>query len=78
MDLIERLTYSTVLIHCEYENGLYGSGTGFIFSFCKNGASHIPCVVTNKHVIEGAKRITFEFCKRDEKNNPIDKDAFGS
>ena len=30
MSLSEMITYSTVLIRCEYANGTSGSGTGFI------------------------------------------------
>jgi len=70
MTISEQLLYSTVKICCTYNDGNSGSGTGFIFNFCKNAELSIPCVVTNCHVIENASHIHFEFCKMDKQGNP--------
>lgn len=35
MSISEMLTYSTVLINCQYADGSVGSGTGFIVNLCK-------------------------------------------
>ncbi|MFR6298983.1 MAG: hypothetical protein ACLUML_07160 [Acutalibacteraceae bacterium] len=34
MSISEMLTYSTVLINCQYADGSVGSGTGFILNLC--------------------------------------------
>lgn len=78
MSLSERITYATVLIKCKYKNGLSGSGTGFIIDLCVNAQKQqcIPVIVTNSHVIEGASKVTFEFCKGTPDGNPIDQEVF--
>lgn len=43
MSLTEKLTYSTVLIQCQYRDGTQGSGTGFIINLCQDQASN-QCV----------------------------------
>lgn len=52
----EQLAYSSVRISTDT-----GTGTGFFFNFCRqDDGFKIPAIVTNKHVIDGAK--TGEFC----------------
>lgn len=77
MSISERLTYSTVLIHCEYKNGTFGAGTGFIIDFCENNEKRIavPVLITNNHVVEDSVKTVFEFCKADHKVNPIDTES---
>lgn len=67
-------TYSTVQIHCEYNDGTSGSGTGFIINLCedKENKTCIPVIVTNNHVVENATKTVFEFCLANDKNEPID------
>ena len=36
MNIAEVITYSTVLIRCDYLDGTSGSGTGFIINLCQN------------------------------------------
>jgi hypothetical protein len=50
----EWLTHSTVRIECELQGEQISTGTGFFHRFLENGDSHIPAIVTNKHVVEGA------------------------
>lgn len=78
MSLSEMITYSTVLIRCKYNNGMSGSGTGFIINLCSNKENHtcIPVLITNNHVVENSIQTVFEFCKADENGNPIDTDSF--
>lgn len=59
MTLTEQLAHSTVRIECEYQTGGVGTGTGFFFKFAENGPNHIPAIVTNKHVIQGARKGKF-------------------
>lgn len=78
MRISEMLTYSTVQIHCEYDNGTSGSGTGFIIDLCKDKENNtcIPVLVTNNHVVENATKTIFEFCLANDKNEPIDTQTF--
>jgi hypothetical protein len=55
MSITDRLVHNTVRIECLNEEGEKSSGTGFFFNFCEvEHGRHVPAVVTNKHVIEGA------------------------
>jgi len=78
MSLSEMITYSTVLIRCEYSNGTSGSGTGFVINLCQNKDNDtcIPVLITNNHVVENSIKTVFEFCQADEKGNPLDKHPF--
>lgn len=78
MSISEIITYSTVLIRCQYANGSIGSGTGFIINLCKNEAAGtcVPVLITNNHVVENSVKTVFEFCKADSDGNPIDTEPF--
>ncbi len=49
----EQLAYSTIRIECMTQEGPT-SGTGFFFRFADRGEEHVPAIVTNKHVVNGA------------------------
>jgi len=74
----EQITYSTVRIECEYENQTNGTGTGFFFQFLKDeqSGSHIPVVITNKHVINNSLRWRLIFTKANTNNEPLDTQHF--
>lgn len=74
----EKITYSTVRIECEYNNGSSGTGTGFFFEFLKNeeNGTHVPVVITNKHVINGATKGRLIITKANENNEPLDTQHF--
>ena len=78
MSLSEQLTYSTVLISCNYADGTSGCGTGFIIDLCyyKDTSMHIPVIITNNHVIENSVETSFEFCLKDDEGNPLDNQTF--
>ena len=78
MTLAEMITYSTVLIRCDYSNGTSGSGTGFIINLCHNKETGtcVPVLITNNHVVENSVKTVFEFCKADENGNPLDTIPF--
>lgn len=78
MSLSEKITYSTVKISCKYADGNTGSGTGFIINLCKNieKGTIYPALITNNHVVNNSIETSFEFCKADEKGNPIDTEPF--
>lgn len=60
----EQLLFSTVLVETEGpEAGESRAGTAFMFSY-ENEEGVLVTLVTNKHVVHGAKRGTFFFTKR--------------
>ena len=78
MTLSEMITYSTVLIKCQYADGTSGSGTGFIINLCtdKEKEQCVPVLITNNHVVENSIKTIFEFCRADRDGNPIDTEPF--
>lgn len=46
----EQLCYSTVRVECDI-----GTGTAFYFQFAVDATTQVPLLITNKHVVEGAK-----------------------
>lgn len=78
LSISEQLTYSTVRIECELNSGEISTGTGFFFNFLENkeNNSHIPVVITNKHVIKNAKKGKLIITKSNEKGEPIDTEHF--
>lgn len=52
--LTDQLVSSTVRIERTYTNDEKGTGTGFFFTFLREGGFCVPTVITNKHVVEEA------------------------
>lgn len=63
LDLVEGLNYSTIQIDIECEDGSRGSGTGFFVNLEPDCETHrrMLALVTNKHVVRDAKRLTLVF-----------------
>lgn len=78
LSISEQLAYSTVRIECQYNDGSSGTGTGFFFRFLENkeDGTYVPVVITNKHVINGAKKGRLILTKANSNNQPIDKEHF--
>lgn len=66
---IEVLIHSTVRIECETETGR-STGSGYFFAFLEKENQHIPCIVTNKHVVVGAKRGIFHLTRQAADGTP--------
>lgn len=66
----EQLAHSTVRIECDLKTGGVGTGTGFFYSLDKNGDQHIPVIVTNKHVVDGATKGRFLLTLRNSEGSP--------
>ena len=66
----EQLAHSTVRIETSKASS-EGSGTGFFYRFADNGDTHIPAIVTNKHVIEGSLRGSFVLTEKGDDENPV-------
>lgn len=78
LSISEQLTYSTVRIECELKTGGTSTGTGFFFKFLedKTTNTHVPVVVTNKHVIKNASKGKIIITKANAKGEPIDTEHF--
>jgi hypothetical protein len=57
MTLAEELLYTTVKLIAFRNANPISTGTGFFFAFAQEGDQIAPCIVTNKHVVEGADMI---------------------
>jgi Trypsin-like peptidase domain len=71
LSISEQLMYSTVRIECMLKNGNRSVGTGFFFRFLDDGEKHIPAIVTNKHVVQGATQGRILMTRADQNGNPI-------
>jgi hypothetical protein len=69
MGPIDQLIHSTVRIECQTAHGV-SCGTGYFFDFLTEGEGSVPCIVTNKHVIEGAQIGAFHMTIKDKDGNP--------
>jgi len=74
----EQLSYSTIRIECKQSNGNISTGTGYFFHLKEDSKSgtHIPVVITNKHVINGAIEGRLLFTKANENNEPLDREHY--
>jgi Trypsin-like peptidase domain len=62
----EQIAYSTARIECHLPDAQVSQGTGFFFRFREAGTRHVPCLVTNRHVLDGAVSGTIWFHVADE------------
>ncbi|VXD14359.1 S1 family peptidase [Planktothrix paucivesiculata] len=67
----EKLMHTTVRLECLLASGDVSTGTGFFFRFRIDDQTHIPVIVTNKHVIKGSVKGTFVLTKVDTNDQPI-------
>lgn len=57
MTIAEQMLYTTVKITTSHGGAVSGTGTGFFYNIQIDGSSQAPCLITNKHVVEGADQI---------------------
>jgi Trypsin-like peptidase domain len=68
----EKLMYSTIRIECVLGDGNLSRGTGFLYAFNEDDeGTFLPCLVTNKHVVEDAVQGHLLFTKSDSDGNPL-------
>lgn len=67
----EQLTHSTVRIACQLADGTTSTGTGFFYTFARDGNQHMPAIVTNKHVIAGAVEGQFNLTLKAADGSPV-------
>ncbi len=71
MTISEQIQHSTVRIETVLNNGNTSTGTGFFYKFLKeDNGSHIPAIITNKHVIKDSNIGIFRLTLVDENNEP--------
>jgi len=70
----ENIAYCVTRLECLNENGSTSVGTGFIFSIHADGGTHVPLLVTNRHVIANATQVRFLLTKKDPNGQPIMSD----
>lgn len=73
LTLFEQLIYSVIQITMLDENGTpRGTASGFIGSFCDNPdkKTHVPVIVTNRHVLSNCNKISVVFTRATESNEP--------
>jgi hypothetical protein len=74
---VEQLAYSTVRIEADSVDGSTSTGTGFFFRLKeKTDGSHIPVIVTNKHMVADTTRGRFQLTLKDESGSPLVKSHF--
>lgn len=71
LSIFEKLALSTVRIECEVGDGKLSTGTGFFMKFVENKNSYVPAIITNKHVIEGAKSGSLYLTLSDGQGRPL-------
>jgi hypothetical protein len=67
----EQLAHSTARIECVMNDGSIGTGTGFFYAFCQSATNHVPAIVTNKHVVSGAKEGRFSLTLKGPDGGPL-------
>lgn len=67
----EELAFTTIRISTVDGKGGGGSGTGFFFQFCHDGQQFVPAIVTNRHVLAGAKDALLHFSLKDASGDVV-------
>lgn len=68
---LQQFSYLTAKL-IAHKQGSESSGTGFFFNFSINdGEVHFPCIVTNKHVVDGSTSGVIFFHAADEAGDPV-------
>lgn len=65
MHALDQLYYLTTRIEVSLKDGGTATGTGFFYGLHDVGNSSVPVLITNKHVIEGAKELRFALSQED-------------
>jgi len=77
LSVTEQLQHATMRIEVANDKGeITSTGTGFIFLFFNHNGHSVPAVVTNKHVLEGAKKIGLRFTLQNKSGGPDYKNHF--
>jgi hypothetical protein len=74
----EKIAYSTIRIECNDVKGNTITGTGFFYKFIENRQenTYLPVIITNKHVMKGAKTGKLVFTTGIDDDTPHDSTHF--
>lgn len=71
MHPLDQLMMSVVRIEATLGDGSKSTGSGFAYSFAqREDGMYVPAIVTNKHVVEGAKSVSLPISVADNDGNP--------
>lgn len=74
MHILDQLMKSVVRIEATLQDGSVATGSGFAYRFAsQDGGLHVPAIVTNKHVIEGASKVSLPISVADKSGNSTGK-----
>ena len=71
LSLADELCFTTIRIDCLLSSGKQSIGTGFLFAFTCVDDTRIPLLITNRHVVSGAKAIRIQITRSTEEGRPI-------
>lgn len=74
--IAEQLVYNTARIECVKADGRQSVGSGFFINFDPGGRGSVTVLVSNKHVINGAKSGAFYFNEQGEDGAPLPNKHF--
>ncbi len=66
----EKLAHSTIRIECVLNDGSVSTGTGFFFALHRTEEKHMPLIITNKHVVNGASTGRFVLTRKKNDGGP--------
>lgn len=70
----DKIAYCVTRLECVDAKGKVSVGTGFIFGIHAMEGTHMPLLVTNKHVVKDSVQVIFHLTKKDENGNPVFSD----
>ncbi|KJZ12303.1 hypothetical protein TW85_16050 [Marinomonas sp. S3726] len=74
MHPLEQLMKSVVRIEAKFNDGSVATGSGFAYRFAEQeDGLHVPAIVTNKHVIDGAVSVSLPISVADNTGAPTGK-----
>ena len=73
--ILDNIRFSTTKLIVISNSGKISIGTGFFFYLRKNEKLVWPLLVTNKHIIEDWKSVSFNVLKADQEGNPLIGDS---
>jgi S1-C subfamily serine protease len=66
----QQLEHVSVLLRTKDSQNREYSGTGFFYSFFRNGDQSVTCIVTNRHVVAGMTKLEMKWTRRTPSNEP--------
>jgi hypothetical protein len=68
---IRQVALCTVRLECRLDGSSVRRGSGFFYEFSSQRGSPSSVIITNTHVVQGAKSVSFHLCAADADGNPV-------